>query len=76
MDDEKDWMDIPFDDGKPEEYYSYRCKRCNFEEGVPGFIVDEFAMGRELKPGELPEVICPECEGVMKWTGKTYFNES
>jgi len=73
---ETDWYDkVPFDDGKPEEYYSYRCKRCNYEEGVPDFVVDEFAMGEDLKPGELPGVVCPKCNGDMEWTGETYFEE-
>lgn len=54
------------------EYYNYRCKECNYEEGVPDYVVDEFAMGEDLKPGELPEFICPKCNGDMKWTGKTY----
>jgi len=38
-------------------------------------VVDEFAMGEDLKPGELPEVVCPKCNGDMEWTGETYFEE-
>ncbi|GAB4258013.1 MAG: hypothetical protein Kow00111_03510 [Thermincola ferriacetica] len=60
---------------EPGEYYNYHCKRCKYEEGVPGFVVDEFAMGEDLKPGELPGVVCPKCNGDMEWTGETYFEE-
>ncbi|SDJ32990.1 hypothetical protein SAMN04515654_1451, partial [Halanaerobium congolense] len=34
---------------------------------VPGFVIDEFAMGKDLKEGEMPGVACPECNAEMKF---------
>ncbi len=69
------WQDgieeIPFDSKKDEKHLKYRCKRCGYSEWVPAWVINEFAMGEKLRPGESPEVCCPKCPGAMAYTGES-----
>jgi DNA-directed RNA polymerase subunit RPC12/RpoP len=61
-------MELPFHSPtKEEEWCRYECSRCGKKDEVPAFIVGEFAMGEDLKKGELPEVACPRCDYGMKY---------
>ena len=44
----------------------YRCSRCNYEQQVPDFVVDEFAAYNELPSGVMPELECGNCGGTLK----------
>ena len=44
-----------------------KCKKCGFEEPVPGFVLDEFAGFEKFigKKKAIPKVVCIKCHGVM-----------
>ncbi|MFP4198190.1 MAG: hypothetical protein ACLFSO_01200, partial [Halanaerobium sp.] len=69
---EENWqenMEIPFHtpEDTDKEWYKYECPKCGEEDEVPGYVIDEFAMGKDLKEGEMPGVACPECGAEMKF---------
>lgn len=70
----EDWLDcpeIPFQSpDEKEEWCKFKCTKCGAIDDVPGFVVDEFAMG--LKKGEKVGIVCPKCEGVMRYKSSYY----
>jgi DNA-directed RNA polymerase subunit RPC12/RpoP len=54
---------VYFDDDEPEVFIDYVCIDCGCIDPVPEFVVGECAY--DLEPGELPEFICPECDGTL-----------
>ncbi|WP_089723427.1 hypothetical protein, partial [Halanaerobium congolense] len=68
---EENWqenMELPFHSQEErEEWYKFECPKCGKKDEVPGFVIDEFAMGKDLKEGEMPGVACPECNAEMKF---------
>ena len=77
----KDYEDeIPFEDPKEinKEMYRFRCRDCEYEEDVPGYVVEEFIWWEEMdeeyaktKESRMPTMICPECEGTLVFKEKT-----
>lgn len=49
-----------------ETHYNYRCSRCGYEQEVPDFVADEFAVYDQLPPGVMPELECGNCGGTLK----------
>lgn len=64
--DKLDLPELPFHSpDEKDEWYKFVCPKCNLEDEVPGFVVDEFAMG--LKKGEKVGVACPRCGKEMNF---------
>jgi hypothetical protein len=65
--------EVPFHSpDEKEEWCKYECPYCGTVDDVPGFVIDEFAMGKKLKKGEKPGVACPECNREMKYKSSYY----
>ena len=54
-----------------EKNYNYRCGECGYEQEVPYFVVDEFAVIEGLEPGNMPVLECGSLDGelnvLIKW---------
>jgi len=50
--------------------YSYRCSRCQHEDDVPDVVIMGFAASGELKPGQMPRLVCPSCGGPFRALGR------
>jgi hypothetical protein len=57
--------------------YKYRCKKCEFEEWAPAFVVDEIAYmddileeDSECEDTGMPILVCPRCNADFFYTGE------
>lgn len=69
-----DWPQVPelpfHSPEDKEEWCKFVCPKCGMEDDVPGFVVDEFLMGK--KKGADPGVACPRCGLKMKYDCSYY----
>jgi hypothetical protein len=46
--------------------YRYRCSRCRHEDDVPDVVIDGFAASGGCRPGQMPQLVCPQCGGLFR----------
>ena len=72
--------EIPFEDPKEikRDMCRFRCKRCAYEEDVPGYVVEEFIWWEDMdeeyaktKDSRMSTMICPKCEGALVFKKET-----
>lgn len=58
-----------------QKLYTYECKSCGFEKGVPEFLIQEFRQDvffdigavATLEDKSMPELICPNCRAKFEY---------
>ena len=50
--------------------YRYRCSRCRHEDDVPDVVIDGFAASGGCRPGQMPDLVCPNCGGSFRALGR------
>jgi hypothetical protein len=57
-------MDDPFGLNEEIKIIIFKCLDCGKEDEVPEYVVGEFHF--DLKKGEVVELVCPFCNGIMR----------
>ena len=53
--------------------YTYECKSCGFEKGVPEFLIEEFSQDMmfgavaPIDECHMPQLVCPKCRAKFEY---------